>query len=118
MLKEFSQLAGLLKQVQELPGQAQEVRRRLAEIRCRGESAGGLVTVEVSGHGEAVGCEIDPSLLAAPHGQRLELLVVEAFNAAQQQARQRAAEVLGPLTGGLNPVELLQRLGNLTPSAP
>jgi hypothetical protein len=102
MLKELGQIAGLLKQAQELPGRMQAVQERLAAERCVGRSDDGLVTVELTGQARAVSCSIDPSLLAPQHQQRLQELFVEAVNAAQSQVRQAAAQQAGLLTGDLN----------------
>jgi DNA-binding YbaB/EbfC family protein len=102
MLKEIGQLAGLLKQAQGLSGRMQEVQGKLAALRCVGRAGDGLVTVELNGQGRAVDCSLHDSLLHPSQQARLQTLLLEAFNDAQQQVRRSAANEISQLTGGFN----------------
>ena len=102
MLKQLGQLAGILQQAQGLPGVMQALQAKLAAVRCLGRAGNGLVIVELTGQARAVSCQIDPSLLRPERHQELQDLIVAAFNDAQGQVRQMAAEEISQLTGGLN----------------
>lgn len=116
MLKELGQLAGLLKQAQELPGRMQEVQEQLAVVRCVGRSDDGLVAVELTGQARAVSCQIDPSLLAPQHQHQLQDLLVAAINDAQTQVRQAAADKAGQLAGAMNLPGLKETLAGFGPN--
>ena len=54
MLKEFAAMASMLKQAQGMSGKVQEMRDRMANLRCEGQAGAGMVTVEVNGQSKLV----------------------------------------------------------------
>ena len=76
----------MMKQAQELQKKMKNVQDDLASAEVEGKAAGGLVTVKVTGKGEAKGINIDPKLMDAEEKEMLEDLIVAAFNNARQNA--------------------------------
>mgnify|MGYP002682638268 CR=1 FL=1 len=60
-----------------------------------------LVTVEVNGAFEVVGCRIDDSLLKADDREMLEDLVVAAVNQALAKVKEMQVDTMKSITGGL-----------------
>jgi DNA-binding YbaB/EbfC family protein len=111
MFKEFTQLAGLMRQAQGMAEGLKDVQQKLAELRLTGQAGDGLVAVDVTGQGRIVDCRIDSSLLHPEHKTRLEQLVVIATNDAHEQVRQAASGHFNALTGGLGLGDVLSKLG-------
>ena len=102
MFKELSQLASLMKQAQGMSGKMQEMKDRMAALRCEGQAGGGMVTVEVNGQMKVVSCRIDQALLQSGDREMLEELVCAATNQALDKIRETQANEMQQLTGGLN----------------
>ncbi|MFV0443722.1 MAG: YbaB/EbfC family nucleoid-associated protein [Planctomycetaceae bacterium] len=102
MFKGLSNIAGLMKQAQEMQGRAAEMKERLAQLRVEGTAGGGMVTVEAAGNLRLLSCRIDPALVAAGDREMLEELVVAAANQALDKAREAELAEMQSLTGGLN----------------
>lgn len=102
MFKELGNLASLMKNAQAISGKMEDMRNRLAERRVTGTSGGGMVSVEMNGQSQAVGCKIDPELLKAGDREMLEDLIVAAMNQALDKVKVAAAEEMGQMTDGLN----------------
>jgi nucleoid-associated protein EbfC len=102
MFKELSQLAALMKQAQGMSGKMQEMKDRMAALRCEGQSGGGMVTVEVNGQMKVIKCHIDPALMQSGDREMLEDLVCAAANQALDKIRESQMNEMQQLTGGLN----------------
>lgn len=98
MLK--GQLAGLMKQAQQMQENMRRAQEELAKIDVEGQSGAGMVKVTVSCRNEVRRIEIDPSLFEDDRDM-LEDLVVAAMNDALRKAEQTAQEKMGGLTQGL-----------------
>ncbi len=98
MLK--GQLAGLMKQAQQMQDNMKKAQEELALIEVEGQSGAGLVKVTVTCRNDVKRIAIDPSLLADDKDM-LEDLVVAAMNDALRRAEQTATEKMGALTSGL-----------------
>src|SRR5690606_32225048 len=98
MLK--GQLAGLMKQAQQMQENMRRAQEELANIDVEGQSGAGMVKVTVSCRNEVRRIEIDPSLFEDDRDM-LEDLVVAAMNDALRKAEQTAQEKMGGLTQGL-----------------
>ena len=98
MLK--GQLAGLMKQAQQMQENMRRAQEELANIDVEGQSGAGMVKVTVSCRNEVRRIEIDPSLFEDDRDM-LEDLVVAAMNDALRKAEQTSQEKLGGLTQGL-----------------
>lgn len=102
MFKELSQLASLMKQAQGMTGKVQEMKDRIASLRCEGQAGGGMVTVEVNGQMKVLNCRIDPVLVQSGDHEMIEELVCSATNQALEKIREAQINEMQQLTGGLN----------------
>jgi nucleoid-associated protein EbfC len=114
MFKGLGNMAGLLRQAQEMQARVRELQDRLATLRVEGTAGGGMVTVAVSGQQKILACRIEPSLLAAGDAEVIQDLVVAATNQALDKAREEAQQELSKLSGGMDLPglgEALSRMG-------
>ncbi len=102
MFKELGSLASLMKNAQAITGKMQEMRDRLADRKETGVAGGGMVSVEMNGHSQALVCRIDPAIFESGDREMLEDLVVAAVNQALEKVRAAAAEEMEQATGGLD----------------
>ena len=98
MLK--GQLAGLMKQAQQMQDNLKKAQEELAQIEVEGQSGAGLVKVVMTCKNDVKRVTIDPSLLADDKDM-LEDLVAAAFNDAVRRAEATSAEKMGKLTAGM-----------------
>ncbi len=98
MLK--GQLAGLMKQAQQMQENMQKAQQELANIEVEGESGAGLVKVTLSCRNEIRSLQIDPSLLGDDR-EMLEDLLVAAINDGLRKAEQTSQERMGKMTSGM-----------------
>ncbi len=94
-------LAGLMKQAQQLQSRMEEAQKELEDLEVSGSAGGGLVTVTVTGKGALKRVKIDPSLATPDEVEILEDLVVAAANDARAKAEAAAAEKMQSLAGDL-----------------
>ena len=94
------QLAGLMKQAQQMQDNLKRVQEELAQIEVEGQSGAGLVKATVTCRSEVRRIQIDPSLLADDRDM-LEDLVVAALNDASRRAEQTSSDRMGSVTSGL-----------------
>ena len=95
-----NQLAGLMKQAQQMQDNLKKAQEQLAGIEVEGQSGAGLVKVLVNCRHEVKRITIDPSLLADDKDM-LEDLVVAAMNDALRRAEQTSQEKMASVTQGL-----------------
>lgn len=98
MLK--GQMAGLMKQAQQMQENLKRAQEELGNIEVEGQSGAGLVKVVMTCKNDVKRVTIDPSLLADDKDM-LEDLVAAAFNDAVRRAESTSAEKMGKLTAGL-----------------
>ena len=98
----FGDMSGLMKQAKEMQGRMSEIQDRLALMRIQGSAGGGMVTFEVNGKQDVLGCTIDPTLYDSGDREMMEELSVSAMNDALNKSKQAAAEAMQEVTGGLN----------------
>ncbi|HEX5372223.1 YbaB/EbfC family nucleoid-associated protein [Aquabacterium sp.] len=98
MLK--GQLAGLMKQAQQMQDNLKKAQDELALVEVEGQSGAGLVKVLMTCKNDVKRVTIDPSLLADDKDM-LEDLVAAAFNDAVRRAEATSAEKMGKLTAGM-----------------
>ena len=94
------QLAGLMKQAQQMQDNMRKMQEQLAQVEVEGQSGAGLVKVVATCRNEIRRISIDPSLLADDRDM-LEDLVVAALNDALRKAEQTAQDKMGSVTAGL-----------------
>lgn len=95
-----NQLAGLMKQAQQMQENVKKAQESLAGVDVEGQSGAGLVKVLMTCRNDVKRVTIDPSLLADDKDM-LEDLVAAAFNDALRRAEQTAQEKMASVTAGL-----------------
>ncbi len=94
------QLAGLMKQAQQMQDNLKKAQDELALVEVEGQSGAGLVKVVMTCKNDVKRVTIDPSLLADDKDM-LEDLVAAAFNDAVRRAEATSQEKMGKLTAGM-----------------
>jgi DNA-binding YbaB/EbfC family protein len=94
------QLAGFMKQAQQMQENMKRAQDELALLEVEGASGAGLVKVTMTCKHDVKRVVIDPSLLADDKDM-LEDLVAAAFNDAVRRAEEVSTEKMGKLTAGL-----------------
>ena len=94
------QLAGLMKQAQQMQDNLKKAQDELGLIEVEGQSGAGLVKVVMTCKNDVKRVTIDPSLLADDKDM-LEDLVAAAFNDAVRRAEATSSEKMGKLTAGM-----------------
>ncbi len=94
------QLAGLMKQAQQMQDNMKKMQEQLASIEVEGQSGAGLVTVVMTCKNDVKRVSIDPSLLGDDKDM-LEDLVAAAFNDAVRKAEATSQEKMAGMTAGL-----------------
>jgi hypothetical protein len=92
----------IMKQAQKMQQQVAAAQAELAEAEVSGTAGGGLVTVTMTGLGEAKSVKIDPKAVDADDVETLEDLVLAALHNAAEAVRQLTEEKMGPVSGGLS----------------
>jgi DNA-binding YbaB/EbfC family protein len=95
-----NQLAGLMKQAQQMQDNLKKAQDELAGVEVEGQSGAGLVKVTVTCRNDVKRVLIDPSLMGDDK-EMLEDLVTAAMNDALRRAEQTAAERMASVTQGL-----------------
>ena len=90
-------LSGLLQQAQAMQQQMAQAQQELSAARVSGTAGGGLVTATVSGSGELLALEIEPSAVDPQDTETLADLVVAAVRDATAKAAGLQSDALGPM---------------------
>ena len=93
------QLAGLMKQAQQMQENMQRMQAEFAKLEVEGASGGGLVKVVMTCKHDVKRVTIDPSLLADDKDM-LEDLVAAAFNDAVRKSEALMQEKMSTVTSG------------------
>lgn len=94
------QLAGLMKQAQQMQDNMRKLQEQLAAVEVEGQSGAGLVKVTMTCRHDVRRVRIDPSLLTDDK-EMLEDLVAAAVNDAVRRVEATVQEKMSALTGGL-----------------
>jgi len=94
------QLAGLMKQAQQMQENMKKAQEQLAQIEVEGQSGAGLVKVTMTCRNDVKRIAIDPTLFEEDKDM-LEDLLVAAMKDALRKAEQTASEKMGAMTAGL-----------------
>ena len=94
------QLAGLMKQAQQMQDNMKKMQEQLASIEVEGQSGAGMVKVVMTCKYDVKRVSIDPSLLGDDKDM-LEDLVAAAFNDAVRKAEATSQEKMASMTAGL-----------------
>ena len=95
-----NQLAGLMKQAQQMQDNMKRAQDELALLEVEGQAGAGLVKVTMTCRHDVKRVKIDPSLLAEDR-EMLEDLVAAAMNDAVRRAEATTQEKMAGLTSGL-----------------
>ncbi|HLS22171.1 MAG TPA: YbaB/EbfC family nucleoid-associated protein [Paenalcaligenes sp.] len=94
------QLAGLMRQAQQMQADMKKAQEELANIEVEGAAGGGLVKVTISCKNDVRRVTIDPELLQEEKDM-LEDLIAAAMNDAIRKAEKKAQEKMADVTSGL-----------------
>ena len=94
-------IMGMMKQVQGLQSKMADMQAELEAQNYTGSSAGGMVSVTLSGKGALKSLAIDESLMKPDEREILEDLIIAAHADAKNKADTSVAEKMQSLTGGL-----------------
>ncbi len=95
-------LAGLMKQAQEMQSKMEEMQARLDATEVEGSSGAGMVRVRMTGRGELRGLSIDPKLADPAEMEMLQDLIIAAHQDAKAKIETMAQSEMQKATGGLN----------------
>jgi DNA-binding YbaB/EbfC family protein len=95
-----NQLAGLMKQAQQMQENMKKMQDELADIEVEGQSGAGLVKVTMTCKHEVKRVTIDPSLLSDDKDM-LEDLVAAAVNDAVRRVETTVQEKMASVTAGM-----------------
>lgn len=95
-----NQLAGLMKQAQQMQDNLKRAQEELAQIEVEGQSGAGLVKVTMTCRHDVRRVAIDPSLFGEDKDM-LEDLVAAAFNDAIRRVESTTQEKMGGLASGM-----------------
>ena len=95
-----NQLAGLMKQAQQMQENMHRAQEELARTEVEGQSGAGLVKITMTCRHDVKRVSIDPSLVGDDRDM-LEDLVAAAFNDAVRRVEATTQEKLGGLTAGM-----------------
>jgi DNA-binding YbaB/EbfC family protein len=95
-----NQLAGLMKQAQQMQENMKKAQEELASIEVEGQSGAGMVKVVMTCRHDVKRVSIDPSLLADDK-EMLEDLVAAAVNDAVRRVESTVQEKMAGVTSGM-----------------
>ena len=113
MFKGLANIAQMMKQAQAAQSRMGEMQERLGKLQVQGSAGGGMVTIDMNGHQEVLGCRIDESLLRPDDREMVEDLVVAAVSEALRKVREAAADEFSQMAGGLDLGSMKDMLGGL-----
>jgi DNA-binding YbaB/EbfC family protein len=94
-------LAGLMKQAQQMQSKMQEMQAKLEAMEMIGEAGAGMVRVTLNGKGDMRGVKIDPKLIDPADVEILEDLIVAAHRDARGKIEATMADEMQKVTGGM-----------------
>lgn len=94
------QLAGLMKQAQQMQDNMRKMQDELAQIEVEGQSGAGMVKVTMTCRHDVKRVSIDPSVLGDDK-EMLEDLIAAAVNDAVRKAETTSQEKMAGVTAGL-----------------
>ena len=94
-------IAGMMKQVQEMQSKMGAMQKRLAEAEVAGQAGGGMVTATMNGKSELKKIKIDPKLADPAEIEMLEDLIVAACGDARAKAEAQMAAETEKMMGGM-----------------
>ncbi|HTH41378.1 MAG TPA: YbaB/EbfC family nucleoid-associated protein [Rhodocyclaceae bacterium] len=96
----FGNIAGLMKQAQQMQQNMTKAQEELASVEVEGQSGAGAVKVVMTCKHDVRRVSIDPSVM--DDKEMLEDLIAAALNDANRRAEATTQERMGSFTAGLN----------------
>jgi len=94
-------LAGMMKQAQQMQSKMQEMQTKLEALEITGESGAGLVKVTMNGKSDMRKIKIDPKIVDPADTEMLEDLILAATRDARAKVEATMAEEMQKVTGGM-----------------
>jgi nucleoid-associated protein EbfC len=94
-------LAGLMKQAQQMQERMQEMQARMELMEAEGVAGAGLVAVTLNGKGELKRLRIDPKLIDPAETEMLQDLIVAAHADAKRKVEATSAAEMQKVTAGM-----------------
>jgi DNA-binding YbaB/EbfC family protein len=94
-------LAGLMKQAQQMQSKMEEMQTKFQALEITGESGAGLVKVTLNGKSDIKRIKIDPKVIDPTDAEVLEDLIAAAFRDAKTKIEAVSAEEMQKVTGGM-----------------
>lgn len=94
-------LAGMMKQAQQMQSKMQELQTKLEAMEITGEAGAGLVRVTLNGKSDLRKIKIDPKIIDPADAEMLEDLVLAAHRDAKAKIEAASAEEMQKVTGGM-----------------
>jgi DNA-binding YbaB/EbfC family protein len=94
-------MANLQRMAMQMQQEMLKVQQEIEAARVEGSAGGGVVKATVTGKGDLVAIEIDPSAVDPSDVAMLQDLIVAAVTEAQNSARQMAEARMASATGGM-----------------
>lgn len=91
----------MMKNLENLKAQAEEMKKKAAEIRATGYAMGNMIEVVATGEFKVESVKIDPSLLEQDPSM-LQVLLASAVNNALDNVKSRLSQEVGQMGQGLN----------------
>jgi nucleoid-associated protein EbfC len=95
-------MGNLMRQAQEMQQKLAALQEQAARVEVSASSGGGMVTATANGKQEVTALAIDRSVVNPDDVEMLQDLIVAAIAEAQRRSRERMAEEMQAITGGLN----------------
>jgi DNA-binding YbaB/EbfC family protein len=94
-------LAGMMKQAQQMQSKMQEMQTKLEAMEIIGEAGAGLVKVTMNGKSDMRRIKIDPKIVDPADTEMLEDLILAATRDARAKVEAAMAEEMQKVTGGM-----------------
>jgi nucleoid-associated protein EbfC len=94
-------LAGLMKQAQQMQSKMEEMQAKLEALEITGEAGAGMVKVTLNGKNDLKKIRIDPSIVNPADAEILEDLILAAHRDARTKIEAASAEEMQKVTGGM-----------------
>jgi nucleoid-associated protein EbfC len=94
-------LAGLMKQAQQMQSKMEEMQAKLEAMEIIGEAGAGMVRVTLNGKSDLKKVRIDPKIADPADTELLEDLILAAHRDAKTKIEAASAEEMQKVTGGL-----------------
>ncbi len=85
----------LFKNMDKIKSQAEEMKAKVATIKCNGYAYGNMIEAVANGNMEIESLKIDPTLVTEQNKAMLEVLVASAVNTALKNVKDRISQEAG-----------------------